>query len=147
MSDNGGQVESPEGRLYAAGFTRRLEFWVAPDSPAALSLEGAIARLDSGTVKPPSVDFPDTGTRALPDELVALACPPPVTEAPDPPPWLLAQAEVIAQVTVAKMKPLIRAEVREAQGGNGRTQRGGPRRREPGDRTEALGRSWGRRPA
>jgi hypothetical protein len=33
---------------------------------------------------------------------------------PDPPAWLLAQAEVIAQATAEKMKPLIRREVRAA---------------------------------
>jgi hypothetical protein len=105
---------TPEGRLYAAGFTRRLEFWVAPDSEAALSLGDAIARLDRGTVKPPTFDFPDTGVRALPDELVDMACPPPLTEVLEPPPWLLAQADVIAEATAKKLKPLIRAEVRAA---------------------------------
>jgi hypothetical protein len=80
---------TPEGRLYDAGFTRRLEFWVPPGTDRALRLEDAIAHLDSGTVKPPSFEFPDSGIRAFPDELVDLACPPPLAEAPEPPPWLL----------------------------------------------------------
>ena len=39
---------TPEGRLYDAGFTRRLEYWVPPGGDDALSLNDAIARLDSG---------------------------------------------------------------------------------------------------
>jgi hypothetical protein len=104
-------TESPESRLYAAGFTRRLEYWVAPDNEQALSIQDAIARLDSGDIKPTSHGFPDTGVRALPDELVDRICPPLVDGRPQPPPWLVAQAEVIARVTVEKLKPLIRAEV------------------------------------
>ena len=49
--------------------------------------------------------FPDLGARSLPDEVVDQICPGPTTE---PPPWLLAQAEVIAAATVEKMKPLMR---------------------------------------
>jgi hypothetical protein len=104
-------TESPESRLYAAGFTRRLEWWVPPGEDRAIGQADALALLDSGNFKPAGYDFPDTGVRALPDELVDCACPPPST---GPPPWLLAQAEVIAQVTVEKMKPLIRAEIRAA---------------------------------
>jgi hypothetical protein len=107
-------TESPESRLYAAGFTRWLEYWVAPDNEQALSIQDAIARLDSGDIKPTSHGFPDTGVRAFPDELVDRVCPQPATEAPPPPPWLLAQADVIAGATAEKMKPLIRAEVRAA---------------------------------
>jgi hypothetical protein len=112
MSDNAAQLESPEGRLYAAGFTRSLGFWVAPGTSQPLSLEGTIAHLDSGNFKPPSGDFPDAGIRAFPDELVDQICPPPGK--PDPPPWLLAQAEVIAEATVENLRPVIRAEMREA---------------------------------
>jgi hypothetical protein len=107
------EVESPEGRLYAAGFTRSAGYWVAPGTRQPLSLEGAIAYLDSPDYKPPSHGFPDTGVRALSDELVDLACPPPRPPG-EPPAWLVAQAQVIAQATVEKMKPLIRAEVRAA---------------------------------
>ena len=106
---------TPEGRLYDAGFTRRLEYWVPPGSDDALSLNDAIARLDSGDVGARStMVLPDTGVRALPDELVDRVCPPLVDGQPAPPPWLVAQAEVIAEATVEKMKPLIRAEVRAA---------------------------------
>ncbi len=106
--------ESPESRLYAAGFARRLEYWVPPGGDDALSLNDAIARLDSGDVNPTSHGFPDAGVRAFPDELVDQICPPPATEAPPPPPWLLAQAKVIAETTAEKLRPLIRAEVRAA---------------------------------
>jgi hypothetical protein len=106
-------TESPESCLYAAGFTRRLGYWVAPDNEQALSIQGAIARLDSGDVKPTSHGFPDAGVRAFPDELVDRICPPPAMGAL-PPPWLVAQAEVIAEATVEKLRPLIRAEVRAA---------------------------------
>ena len=112
--DMAAMTESPESRLYAAGFTRRLEYWVAPDNEQALSIQDAIARLDSGDIKPTSHGFPDTGVRALPDELVDRVCPPLVGGQPEPPPWLVAQAEVIAEATVEKLRPLIRAEVRAA---------------------------------
>ena len=75
-----------------------------------LNLDDAIAALDSGIYPAAGVEFPDTGVRAFPDELVDRICPPPATEAPEPPPWLLAQADVIAAATAAKLKPLIRAE-------------------------------------
>jgi hypothetical protein len=107
-------TESPESRLYAAGFTRQLEFWLSPDGHRVLNLDDAVAALDSGDIKPTSHGFPDTGVRALPDELVDRICPPPATEAPPPPPWLLAQAKVIAETTAEKLRPLIRTEVRAA---------------------------------
>ena len=105
---------SPEARLSAAGFTRRLEFWLSPDGHRVLKLGDAIAGLDSGAINPAAgVEFPDSGVRALPDELVDRICPPP-QPAGEPPAWLLAHAEVIAQATVNKMGPLVRAEVRAA---------------------------------
>jgi hypothetical protein len=108
--------ETTESRLYAAGFTRQLELWRTPDGSRVLNMADAIAALDSGEIKPggPGLTVPDYGVRALPDELVDRICPPPSTEPPEPPPWLLAQAEVIAAATVEKLKPLIRAEVRAA---------------------------------
>jgi hypothetical protein len=103
-------AETPEGRLYAAGFTRRLEWWVPPGSDGALSLDDAIAALDKGEIEPGAgVALPDTGVRALPDELVDRICPPPQPTG-EPPPWLVAQADVIAAATAANLKPLIRAE-------------------------------------
>ena len=103
-------TESPEARLYAAGFTRQLEFWLSPDGHRVLNLGDAIAALDSGAIKPAAgVEFPDSGVRALPDELVDRICPPPQS-AGEPPAWLVAQAQVIAEATVAKLKPLVRAE-------------------------------------
>jgi hypothetical protein len=101
---------SPESRLYAAGFTRRLEWWVPPDGSRVMNLGDAIAGLDSGAIEPGglTVTLPSSAA-ALPDELVERMFPKP---SPGPPPWLLAQADVIAQATVDKLKPLIRAEVR-----------------------------------
>jgi hypothetical protein len=107
--------ESPESRLYAAGFTHQLEFWLSPDGQRVLNLGDAIAALDSGAINPAAgVEFPDPGVRAIPDELVDQICPPPATGPAQPPAWLLAQADVIARATVQKLKPLIRAEVRAA---------------------------------
>ena len=107
-------TESPEARLDAAGFTRQLGFWLSPDGRRVLNLADAIAALDSGAIKPAAgVEFPDSGTRALPDELVERICPPP-QPAGEPPAWLVAQAQVIAEATAAKLKPLIRTEVRAA---------------------------------
>jgi hypothetical protein len=105
-------TESPESRLSDAGFTRQLEWWVAPDGSRVLSMADAIVGLDSGEIQPggPTVTLPDTAARAFPDELVDQICPPPSTGASKPPAWLLAQADVIAAATAAKLKPLIRAE-------------------------------------
>jgi hypothetical protein len=116
-----------EGRLYDAGFTRRLEYWVPPGSDDALSLNDAVARLDCGDVGARStIVLTDTGVRALPDELVDRVCPPLVDGQPAPPAWLLAQAEVIAAATAKKLKPLIRAEVRAALRAEARKQARGP---------------------
>jgi hypothetical protein len=116
---------SPESRLYAAGFIRQLEFWLSPDGHRLLNLGDAIAALDSGAINPAGVEFPDSGVRALPDELVDRICPPP-QPAGEPPAWLLAQADVIAAATVEKLKPLIRAEVCAALRAEARTQARGP---------------------
>jgi len=107
-------TESPESRLYAAGFTRQLEWWLAPDGSRVMNRDDAIAGLDSGEIQPggPVVQLPDAGVRAFPDELVDRICPPP--QQPEPPAWLLAKADVIAAATVEKLKPLIRTEVRAA---------------------------------
>jgi hypothetical protein len=105
-------TESPEARLYAAGFTRQLEFWLSPDGQRVLNLGDAIAALDSGEIQPggPTMSLPNSAS-ALPDELVERMFPKP---SPEPPAWLLAQAEAIAQATAEKMTPLIRREVRAA---------------------------------
>jgi hypothetical protein len=44
--------QTPEGRLYGAGFTRQLEWWVTPDGGRVLSMDDAVAALDSGQIKP-----------------------------------------------------------------------------------------------
>jgi hypothetical protein len=121
-------TESPEARLYAAGFTRQLEFWLSPDGSRVLHMADAIAGLESGEVTPggATVSLPDAGVRALPDELVAQICPPPSTGVSEPPAWLLAQADVIAGATVEKLKPVIRAEVRATLRAEARKQARGP---------------------
>jgi hypothetical protein len=101
--------ESPESRLYAAGFTHQLEFWLSPDGQRVLNLGDAIAALDSGAINPAAgVAFPDTGVRALPDELVERIFHSPTP--PPPPEWLESLAELVAE----KLKPVVRAEVRAA---------------------------------
>jgi hypothetical protein len=121
-------TESAEARLYAAGFTRRLEWWVAPDGGRVLNMADAVAGLDSGEITPggATVALPDAGVRALPDELVDQICPSPSTGVSEPPAWLLAQADVIAAATVEKLKPLIRAEVRAALRAEARKRARGP---------------------
>jgi hypothetical protein len=88
---------------------------LSPDGHRVLNLGDAIAALDSGEIQPGGAVqwFPDSGVRALPDELVERICPPP-QPGREPPAWLVTQAQVIAEATVAKLKPLIRAEVRAA---------------------------------
>jgi len=63
----------------------------------------------------------------LSDELVDRICPPP-QPAGEPPAWLVTQAQVIAEATVAKLKPLIRAEVRAALEAEARKQHREPSR-------------------
>jgi len=46
----------------------------------------------------------------------------PAARQAEPPPWFVAQADVIAAKTVEKLKPLIRAEVRAALGVEARKQ-------------------------
>ena len=50
--------ESPESRLLAAGFTRRLEFWCPPGEERALNLKDAIAALEAGEIRPPHLAWP-----------------------------------------------------------------------------------------
>jgi len=98
--------ESRESRLLGAGFTRRLELWVSPDGQRALTTEDAIAALDGGEIEPGmTIRVPDTGVRALPDELVERIFHRPP---PSPPDWLEPLAELVAE----KLEPAIRAEVR-----------------------------------
>jgi hypothetical protein len=105
----------PRSSPVPAGFTRQLEFWLSPDGHRVLNLGDAIAALDSGAINPAAgVEFPDSGVRAIPDKLVDRICPPRSPGPPEPPAWLLAQAQVIAEATVQQLKPLIRAEVRAA---------------------------------
>jgi hypothetical protein len=112
--------ETPEARLYAAGFTRQLEFWRTPDGKRVLNLNDAIAGLD-GEIKRGSfrASFPDTGVRAFTDEQVdRLFHPPP----PPPPPWLEPLAELVAK----KLKPVVRTEIRSALRAEARRQSGEP---------------------
>jgi hypothetical protein len=104
--------ESPQSRLLAAGFGRRLEWWVTLDGAQVLDLDDAIAGLDQGEITPgQTVPFPDTGARALPDELVDR-----MFQAPSRPPWL----EPLAELVTEKLGPVVRTEVRAALKGGGR---------------------------
>jgi hypothetical protein len=104
--------ETPESRLYTAGFTRQLELWVTPDGERVLNLNDAIAVLDAGEIKPAGLALPDQpGFRELTAEAVDVLAdrlfrPPP----PPPPDWL----EPLAELVVQKLKPAVRAEVRAA---------------------------------
>ena len=42
--------DTPESRLYTAGFTRQLEFWVTLDGARVLNQNDAIAALDAGEI-------------------------------------------------------------------------------------------------
>lgn len=98
-----GAEQSPESRLNAHGFSRRLEFWCPPGSEQALTLDQAIAALDAGEVKPHPPEVLEWPAQAQPgfaeltaervDELAdQIFRPPP----PPPPPWLPELAAVVA---------------------------------------------------
>jgi hypothetical protein len=110
-------LQTPEARLYAAGFTRRLEFWVPPGEDRALNIDDAVAMLDAGEVRPPSVSWPGVHPDALvgfhaqnEEEIDQMLHPPPSTEPPPLPAW----AEPWAAAIAAQLKPILRAEVRSA---------------------------------
>jgi hypothetical protein len=123
MADNGAE-QSSEARLYSAGFTRRLEFWAPPGEDRALSLEDAIAMLDTGEARPARLPLPPgvhpdavVGCRPPSDEEVdrMLGRNQPQPEGPPPlPGWAEPWAELVADKLVAKLKPPIRFEVRAA---------------------------------
>jgi hypothetical protein len=101
------QAQSPEARLLAAGFARSAHLWLAPGDGRALSQAAAIATLDTGEFPPQfTMTVPDTGIRALPDEVVEKMFAPTAD-----PPWLDRLAELVAE----KLKPAIRAEVRKGR--------------------------------
>ena len=110
-------LQSPESRLYAAGFTRRLDFWVPPGEERTLDLDDAIAVLDAGEVQSPSVSWPGVHPDALvgfqapsEEEIDRMLHPPPASEPPPLPGWAEPWAELLAE----KLKPVVRAEVRAA---------------------------------
>ena len=106
MSDTA-QAQSPEARLLAAGFARSAHLWLAPGDGRALSQADAIVALDTGEFPPLcTMTVPDTGIRALSDEVVERMFAP----AADPP-WLDRLAELVAE----KLTPAIRAEVRKGR--------------------------------
>jgi hypothetical protein len=113
MSGDGIQIETPESRLKAAGFVQQMGFWVTPDGTSRLHLNDALPGLDSREIKPggPTMTLPNAGA-ALPDELVDRICGTAQDDLPEPPPWLIAQAGLIAAETVKQLRPVIRAEVR-----------------------------------
>jgi hypothetical protein len=121
QADNGAETptESPQSRLLDAGFGRQLEWWTTPGDERVVTMEEAIRLLDSGEVKPRRIPWPDAGAAGIAEHARITEERIRAEEArrvqpPEPPAWLLAQAEVIASATVEKMKPIIRAEVRAA---------------------------------
>lgn len=119
--DNGAEapVETLEARLKAFGFTNSMGLWREPNGERVFNTEDAIAALESGEIKPFEIPWPDAGAAGVAEHARILEERIREAEAardrpPEPPPWLVAQAEFIAAKTVEKMKPLIRAEVRAA---------------------------------
>jgi hypothetical protein len=120
MAENGATQESPQSRLIGAGFHRRLQWWVPPGSEQAMTLEAAIAALDSGEIQPQPVNWPgvhpDTaaGCRARSEEDIdaMLGRNQPDTEPPPLPTWAEPWAEMIAGQLVARLRPVIREVVR-----------------------------------
>ncbi len=112
-----GAEQSPESRLYAAGFTRRLDFWCPPGEERALNLNDAIAMLDAGEVQPDLRSWPGVHPDALvgfqapsEEEIDRMLHPPPATEPPPLPGWVEPWAAEIA----ALLTPIIRREIRAA---------------------------------
>ena len=117
MSPGSQRQESPESRLLAAGFTRRLEFWCPPGEERALNLNDAIAALEAGELQPAQLAWPGVHPDAVAgfqarseDELDRMLRPPPPTEPPPLPGWAEAWAELLSE----KLKPVVRAEIRAA---------------------------------
>jgi len=109
--------ESPESRLLAVGFTRRLDLWCPPGEERALTLNDAIAALEAGEIKPPHLAWPGVHPDAVvgcqapsEDELDRMLRPPPPTEPPPLPGWAEPWAELLAE----KLKRIVRAEIRAA---------------------------------
>jgi hypothetical protein len=122
-------LHSPESRLYAAGFTRRLDFWVPPGEERTLDLDDAIGMLDAGEVQSPSVSWPGVHPDALvgfqvpsEEEIDRMLHPPAATESPPLPGW----AEPWAAEIAALPTPIIRREVRSALRAEARRQTRGP---------------------
>ena len=117
MSPGSRPLESPESRLLAAGFTRRLEFWCPPGGDRALSLNDAIAALEAGEIQPPHLSWPGVHPDGVvgfqapsEDELDRMLRPLPPAEPPPLPGWAERWAELLAE----KLKPVVRAEIRAA---------------------------------
>jgi hypothetical protein len=105
--------ETPEERMYAAGFGRQLEWWVPPGSDRAMTREAAIAALEAGEIEPDRIPWPGADAERFPglhpqseEELDRLLRPLPMSA----PPWLPELAELVAE----KLKPVVGAEVRAA---------------------------------
>lgn len=117
MSPGSPRQESPESRLLAAGFTRRLEFWCPPGDERALNLNDALAALDAGDIQPPHLSWPGVHPDGLvgfqgrsEEEIDRMLRPPAPTEPPPLPGWADPWAELLAE----KLKPVVHAEIRAA---------------------------------
>jgi hypothetical protein len=99
----------------------QLEFWKSPDGKRVISLNDAIAGLDSGEIQPRKVCWPGVHPDAVvgfkapsEEEIDRMFRPPPPSEPPPVPGWAEPWAELVADKLVEKFKPLIRREVRAA---------------------------------
>ena len=106
-------------RLKLAGFSNELGLWRTPDGQRVMGPADAIAALDAGDYPPlptvtrwPGAETVAEHARHVDDRMRQAE--ETRAEAPEPPPWLLAQAEVITEMAVEKLRPVIRAEVRAA---------------------------------
>ena len=106
--------QSREARLLAAGFVQSMGFWKVPGREQVMSLDDAIAGLDSGAIKPDSglPMWVQPGVVAMSEEEIDAAAD--RIFRPPPPPPLPEWAEPWAELVAKKLKPVIRAEVRSA---------------------------------
>ena len=106
--------QSPEARLLAAGFVRSMGFWQAPGREQVMSLDAAVAGLDSGAIQPDSGPpmWVQPGVVAMSEEEIDAAAD--RIFRPPPPPPLPEWAEPWAELVVEQLRPIIRSEVRKA---------------------------------
>jgi hypothetical protein len=103
--------ESRESRAISAGYVRHINGWV--DGDRLLTLEEAIAEIEAGKAPGlPTVDFPPTYSDAMTEEQIdQVLNGPRRAQQEQADRW----ANHLADLVVAKLKPMIRAELRKAK--------------------------------